>query len=51
MEIKELEESFSIPGTTPLGTLEERSKRYEAAKAELEAKSDRWLELEEKADS
>lgn len=51
MEIKELEESFSIPGTTPLGTLEERSKRYEAAKAELDAKSDRWLELEEKADS
>ena len=47
--IKELEESFATPDTTPLGNLKERSELYEESKKALDEKSERWLELEEKA--
>ncbi|MGN1164423.1 MAG: ABC-F family ATP-binding cassette domain-containing protein [Candidatus Ornithospirochaeta sp.] len=47
--IKALEDSFSTPDTTPLGTLQERSIKYEETKKALDQKTERWLELEEKA--
>jgi hypothetical protein len=36
---------------TKLGTLEERTRRYEDARSTLEEKEERWLELEEKKES
>ena len=50
-EIKELEESFAIAGSTELGTLKERTELYQAKTKLLEEKSERWFELEEKASS
>ena len=47
--IKALEESFSTADKTELGTLQERTKLYENKKNELDEKTERWLELEEKA--
>lgn len=47
--IKELEESFSTADPTPLGNLKERTEKYEESKKALDEKSERWLELEEKA--
>ena len=47
-KIKELENSFATVGTTALGSLEERTRLYNEAKAELDEKEERWLELEEK---
>ncbi len=47
-EIKELEDSFSTSDTTPLGTLQERTKAYNDKKTALDEKTERWLELEEK---
>ena len=49
--IKNLEDSFATAAATPLGTLEERSRKYEEAKTILDEKTERWLELEEKAGS
>ncbi len=49
--ISTLEESFSDPHETELGTLRERTIRYENSKNELEQISDRWLELAEKEES
>ena len=49
--IKNLEDSFATAAATPLGTLEERSRKYEEAKTLLDEKTERWLELEEKAGS
>ena len=55
-EISELEElitlleaSFASVEDSPLGTLKERSIKYEEAKIMLDQKTERWLELEEKA--
>ena len=48
--VAELEESFSTAETTALGTLRERTESYEKAKAELDEKTERWIELEEKAE-
>ena len=45
--IKKLEESFSTPDATELGTLHERTLKYEEAKNAIEAKTERWMELEE----
>ena len=50
-EIKELEASFAIVGSTELGTLKERTELYQAKTKLLEEKSERWFELEEKASS
>lgn len=47
--IKELEDSFSISQPTPLGTLQERTKKYNENKKTLDEKTERWLELEEKS--
>ncbi len=47
-EIKELEDSFSTSDTTPLGTLQERTKAYNDKKTALDEKTERWLDLEEK---
>ena len=47
--IKELEDSFSTPDATKLGTLQERSRKYEETKKALDQKTERWLFLEEKA--
>lgn len=47
-EIAELESSFSTADTTPLGTLKERTRKYEDKKSALDEKTERWLELEEK---
>ena len=44
-----LEESFATAEKTELGTLQERTKLYENKKNELDEKTERWLELEEKA--
>ena len=46
--IAQLESSFSTADETELGTLRERTEKYEAAKTELDAISERWLELAEK---
>lgn len=46
--IKQLEDSFSDAKTTELGTLSERTKLYESSQTELETKTERWFELEEK---
>ena len=46
--IAKLEESFSDIQTNSLGSLQERSKKYEEAKAELEKSEERYLELLEK---
>lgn len=46
--IKQLEDSFSDAKTTGLGTLSERTKLYESSQTELETKTERWFELEEK---
>ncbi len=46
--IGKLEASFSTIETTELGTLAERTSKYEESKALLDAKTERWLELEEK---
>lgn len=47
--IAKLEESFAFSTPTELGTLQERTKKYEEAKETLDSKTERWLELEEKA--
>ena len=47
--IGELEASFSTAETTELGTLAERTRRYEETKRLLDEKTERWIELEEKA--
>lgn len=47
-EIASLEESFSTAGTTSLGTLQERTRKYNEKKTALDEKTERWLELEEK---
>ena len=47
-KVKELEDSFSIPGPTPLGTLQERTRIYNETKSALDEKTERWLILEEK---
>ena len=47
--IAKLEESFSTAEKTELGTLQERTKLYEENKTILDEKTERWLELEEKA--
>ena len=49
--IASLEESFSTADATELGTLQERSRKYDDAKALMEAKMERWMELEEKAEA
>lgn len=46
----ELEASFATPETTELGTLAERSAKYEQLGKELETMEQRWLELGEKAE-
>lgn len=46
--IAKLEESFSDIQANSLGSLQERSKKYEEAKAELEESEERYLELLEK---
>lgn len=46
--IATLEESFSDIQANSLGSLQERSKKYEEAKAELEKSEERYLELLEK---
>ena len=46
--ILKLEESFSDIQANSLGSLQERSKKYEDAKAELEKSEERYLELLEK---
>lgn len=50
-EIKSLEDSFSTAEETELGTLKERTKKYEEKKITLDEKTERWLELEEKSES
>ncbi|MGN0839784.1 MAG: ABC-F family ATP-binding cassette domain-containing protein [Candidatus Ornithospirochaeta sp.] len=47
--IGKLEESFVTAEKTELGTLQERTKLYEDNKIILDEKTERWLELEEKA--
>lgn len=47
----ELEASFATAGTTALGTLAERTAKYEQVGKELEAMEKRWLELGEKAEN
>ncbi len=47
--IKALEESFSTPDATELGTLRERTELYEKKRSELDGMTERWLILEEKA--
>lgn len=47
--IKRLEDSFATADKTELGTLQERTKKYEDAKTSLDIKTERWLELEDKA--
>ena len=49
--IRKLEDSFSTADETELGTLQERTKKYEENKKALDEKTERWLELEEKAQS
>lgn len=49
--IGKLEESFVTAEKTELGTLQERTKLYEDKKNLLDEKTERWLELEEKASS
>lgn len=46
----ELEASFATPGSTELGTLAQRSAKYEELGALLEKKEERWMELGEKAE-
>lgn len=46
--IKRLEDSFSISTPTELGTLQERTKKYNEIKDRNETITDRWLELAEK---
>lgn len=46
--IAKLEESFSDIQANTLGSLQERSKKYEEAKADLEKSEERYLELLEK---
>lgn len=47
--VKKLEDSFSTVSETELGTLQERTKKYNEIKIALDSKTERWLELEEKA--
>lgn len=47
--IGELESSFATADTTELGTLAERTVKYNDAKKTLDEKTERWLELSEKA--
>ena len=47
--IGKLEESFVTAEKTEFGTLQERTKLYEDKKILLDEKTERWLELEEKA--
>lgn len=47
--IGKLEESFVTAEKTELGTLQERTKLYEDKKNLLDEKTERWLDLEEKA--
>ena len=46
--IGKLEASFSSAEKTELGTLHERTIKYENAKTLLDEKTERWIELEEK---
>nr|MCR5732110.1 ABC-F family ATP-binding cassette domain-containing protein [Sphaerochaetaceae bacterium] len=46
--ISRLEESFSTTQVTEDGTLQERTQKYEKAKADKEEKEERWLILAEK---
>ena len=46
--ISKLEASFSTAETTELGTLKERTQKYNEAKSTLDSKTERWIELEEK---
>lgn len=48
-QISKLEDSFATAETTELGTLQERTDKYNDAKKTLDEKTERWLELEEKA--
>ena len=47
--IEDLEASFSSVEDGPLGSLKERTIKYEESKIALDQKTERWLELEEKA--
>lgn len=47
--IKRLEDSFATADKTELGTLQERTKKYEDAKTLLDVKTERWIELEDRA--
>ena len=47
--IEDLEASFSSVEDSPLGSLKERTIKYEESKIALDQKTERWLELEEKA--
>ena len=47
--VKELENSFATAEETELGTLQERTAKYQKTKETLDQKTERWLELEEKA--
>ena len=47
--IGDLEASFATAEETPLGTLQERTRKYEEARKELDEKTERWIELEDKA--
>ena len=47
--VKEMENSFATAEETELGTLQERTAKYQKTKETLDQKTERWLELEEKA--
>lgn len=47
--VQELENSFATAEETELGTLQERTAKYQKTKETLDQKTERWLELEEKA--
>ncbi len=47
--ISTLEDSFSSIEKTELGSLKERTEKYQEAKELLDLKTERWLELEERA--
>ena len=47
--IGKLEESFAFVEENEFGNLKQRTDKYEEAKIALDQKTERWLELEEKA--
>ena len=47
--IGKLEESFAFVEENEYGNLKQRTDKYEEAKIALDQKTERWLELEEKA--